>query len=68
VLALLKLGQRWRWVQPLLAERQLLHSALFAERIGWPDQRVLPAATVPAGERPYFSQLLIRQGGGLADV
>jgi len=68
VLALLKLGQRWRWVQPLLAEQHLLHNALFAERIGWPDQRVLPAAAVPAEERPYFSQLLIRQGEVLADV
>jgi len=51
----------------LLAEQQLLDRALFAERIGWPDQRVLSAAAVPAGERPYFSQLLIRQGGGWAD-
>ncbi|MEB3158256.1 MAG: precorrin-2 C(20)-methyltransferase [Synechococcus sp.] len=60
VLALLKLGVRWHWIQPLLKARGLLDRALFAERVGWPDQRVLPAAKVQAGERPYFSLLLVR--------
>jgi precorrin-2/cobalt-factor-2 C20-methyltransferase len=62
VLALLKLGHRWAWVRPLLAERGLLAEALFAQRVGWPDQLVAPAAVVPAEEQPYFSLLLIRQG------
>lgn len=62
VLALLKLGQRWRWVRPLLERRGLLQNALFAQRVGWPDQLVTPAAAVPPEERPYFSLLLIRQG------
>lgn len=62
VLALLKLGGRWPWVRPLLAERGLLADALFAQRVGWPDQRLCPAAEVPAAEVPYFSLLLIRQG------
>jgi precorrin-2/cobalt-factor-2 C20-methyltransferase len=62
VLALLKLGHRWSWVRPLLAERDLLEGALFAQRVGWPDQLVAPAAAVPADEQPYFSLLLIRQG------
>ncbi|AFY30074.1 precorrin-2 C(20)-methyltransferase [Cyanobium gracile] len=62
VLALLKLGGRWPWVRPLLAERGLLADALFAQRVGWPDQRLCPAAEVPAAEAPYFSLLLIRQG------
>lgn len=61
VLALLKLGARWQWVQPLLESRGLLPLALFAERVGWPDQRVVCAANVQAGERPYFSLLLVRQ-------
>jgi precorrin-2/cobalt-factor-2 C20-methyltransferase len=30
--------------------------------VGWPDQQVAPAAAVPAGQQPYFSLLLIRQG------
>jgi len=62
VLALLKLGVRWQWIQPLLEARGLLDQALFAERVGWPDQRVVPASAVQAGERPYFSLLLVRQG------
>ena len=35
---------------------------LFARRIGWPDQLLRPAVAVEAGEAPYFSLLLIRQG------
>jgi len=62
VLALLKLGQRWVWVRPLLERRGLLEGALFARRVGWPDQVVAPATAVAAGEMPYFSLLLIRQG------
>jgi len=61
VLALLKLGHRWAWVRPLLEQRNLLAGALFAQRVGWPDQLLAPAAEVPADEQPYFSLLLIRQ-------
>ncbi|MCS5691349.1 precorrin-2 C(20)-methyltransferase [Cyanobium sp. FGCU-6] len=62
VLALLKLGRRWRWVQPLLANRGLLAGALFARRVGWSDQLLVVADQVPAEAQPYFSLLLIRQG------
>jgi precorrin-2/cobalt-factor-2 C20-methyltransferase len=62
VLALLKLGHRWRWVRPLLERRHLLEGALFAQRVGWPDQCLGPASTVAAEEQPYFSLLLIRSG------
>ena len=62
VLALLKLGSRWRWVRPLLERRGLLAEALFARRVGWPDQRLCAAVAVEPGEEPYFSLLLIRQG------
>jgi len=61
VLALLKLGQRWAWVRPILERRGLLDQALFAQRLGWPDQRIAPAAVVAACEQPYFSLLLLRQ-------
>ena len=61
VLALLKLGRRWRWVQPLLADRGLLPGALFARRVGWTDQLLAVADRVPAEAQPYFSLLLIRQ-------
>ena len=62
VLALLKLGRRWRWVQPLLERRGLLGSSLFAQRVGWPDQLLARADAIAADEQPYFSLLLIRQG------
>jgi precorrin-2/cobalt-factor-2 C20-methyltransferase len=62
VLALLKLGRRWWWVRPVLERRGLLEEALFARRLGWADQQVGAAAGVPAGDSPYFSLLLVRQG------
>lgn len=61
VLALLKLGHRWVWLRPVLEARGLLQQALFARRVGWPDQLLAPAARVPAEEQPYFSLLLLRQ-------
>lgn len=61
VLALLKLGRHWVWLQPLLQRRGLLQHSLFARRVGWPDQLVAPASQVPLEEQPYFSLLLIRQ-------
>ncbi|MEB3265725.1 MAG: precorrin-2 C(20)-methyltransferase [Cyanobacteriota bacterium] len=62
VLVLLKLGRRWPWVRQVLAERGVLEQALLAQRVGWPDQRLVAAAVVPAQEQPYFSLLLIRRG------
>jgi len=59
-IVLLKVGRRWRWLRPLLVELELLKCALYGERVGWPDQVVLPAASVPAEERPYFSLVLLR--------
>lgn len=61
VLGLLKLGQRWAWVRPALEQENLLHQALFAQRVGWPDQWLAPAQAVPDDVKPYFSLLLIRQ-------
>ena len=61
VLALLKVGQRWSWVRAALEQAKLLDQALFAQRVGWPDQWVTPARAVPDDVKPYFSLLLIRQ-------
>jgi precorrin-2/cobalt-factor-2 C20-methyltransferase len=49
-------------VRPLLEARNLLATSLYAERVGWPEQRLLPAEQVPAAAAPYFSLLLVRQG------
>jgi precorrin-2/cobalt-factor-2 C20-methyltransferase len=62
VLVLLKLGHRWPWVREVLGACGLLEQALLAQRVGWPDQRLVSAAAVPAEEQPYFSLLLIRRG------
>ena len=48
--------------EPILEARGLLDQALFAQRVGWPDQLLGPAAAVAAEEQPYFSLLLVRQG------
>ncbi|WP_114993958.1 precorrin-2 C(20)-methyltransferase [Synechococcus sp. UW179A] len=61
VLGLIKLGQRWSWVRAALEQEELLDRALFAQRVGWPDQWVAAAHAVPDDVRPYFSLLLIRQ-------
>ena len=61
VLVLLKLGHRWVWVKSLLERKKLIKDALFAERVGWPDQQVLPAIEVPNDKNNYFSMLLLRQ-------
>lgn len=61
VLVLLKLGRRWPWVRQSLAAQGLLDHTLLAQRVGWPDQWVGPAAVVPAEQQPYFSLLLIRR-------
>ena len=61
VVVLLKLGKKWEWVKPLLEELELIKKSIFAERIGFSDQQILWASDLPAGTRPYFSLLLIRQ-------
>ena len=61
VVVLLKLGKKWEWVKPLLEELELIKKSIFAERIGFSDQQILRASDLPAGTRPYFSLLLIRQ-------
>lgn len=61
VLGLIKVGQRWPWVRSVLQRRNLLEKALFAQRVGWPDQWIAKACDVSEDTKPYFSLLLIRQ-------
>ena len=61
VLAFHKVGRRWTWLRDALEQRGLLHQALVAERVGWPDQRLAPAAELPPGACSYFSLVLVRQ-------
>ena len=61
VLVLLKLGKRWKWIRPLLEEMDLLEKSLFAQKVGFLEEKVLSAIEIPAIEIPYFSLLIIRQ-------
>ncbi len=61
VVVLLKLGKKWEWVKPLLEELDLIKKSIFAERIGFSDQKILRASDLSSGTRPYFSLLLVRQ-------
>ncbi len=61
VIALMKLGHRWTWVKPLLARKNLLDDALFAQKVGWPDQKIIKAIDLDETVQSYFSLLLIRQ-------
>ena len=60
VLAVHKVGQRWAWLREALEERGLLQQSLVAERVGWPDQRLIPATKFPTGTCSYFSLVLVR--------
>ena len=61
VIVFLKIGIRWAWVKKILRKKGLLESSLFAQRIGFLDQRVLPAGEISEDAKPYFSLLVIRQ-------
>ena len=61
VVVLLKLGKKWTWVKPLLKELDLLESSIFAERIGFLEQKIFRASEFSSENIPYFSLLLIRQ-------
>ena len=66
VVVLLKLGKKWKWVKPLLKELDLLESSIFAERVGFSDQKIRLASEISLESTQYFSLLLIRQGWPLA--
>ena len=61
VIAFLKIGIRWVWVKSILEKKGLLHSSLFAQRVGFPDQIVLPASEISDDSKPYFSLLIVRK-------
>tara|TARA_Y100001968_G_scaffold331915_1_gene388214 strand:- start:325 stop:1068 length:744 start_codon:yes stop_codon:yes gene_type:complete len=61
VVVLLKLGKRWLWVRPLLERMNLLEDSLFAENVGFEEEKIISSIEIPAKATPYFSLLLIRQ-------
>ena len=61
VIVLMKLGNKWSWVKPLLERLDLLESSVFAEKIGFSDEKIIKGCDFPEDSRPYFSLLIIRQ-------
>tara|TARA_Y100001968_G_scaffold329527_1_gene379075 strand:+ start:860 stop:1591 length:732 start_codon:yes stop_codon:yes gene_type:complete len=60
VLILLKLGSRWEWVRKLLEKQELLSNTLFAQRVGFQDERIMNANQVDSiSDNSYFSLLII---------
>ncbi len=62
VVVLLKVGKKWTWVKPLLKELDLLENTIYAERVGFADQKICKASILSSKSRPYFSLLMIRKG------
>tara|TARA_Y100001968_G_scaffold65455_3_gene56251 strand:- start:4912 stop:5664 length:753 start_codon:yes stop_codon:yes gene_type:complete len=61
VVVLLKVGKRWGWIRTLLERKNILDSSLFAQRVGFSDERVISCNDVLEEEAHYFSLVLIRQ-------
>ncbi len=60
VLAIMKVGKRWRWVKNALEEKKILRQTLLAVNLGMTDQFIGKASDYISEELPYFSLLLIR--------
>ena len=60
--AILKLGRHLPRLRALIGEAGLLGSAFYLERIGLPNQRVLPLAELEDDTAPYFSMIQIYKG------
>ena len=61
VIVLLKVGKRWSWVKDILKKMNLLEKAMFIQKIGFNDQKIMKSSEVSEDESPYFSLLIVRQ-------
>ncbi|MGE5538389.1 MAG: precorrin-2 C(20)-methyltransferase [Gemmatimonas sp.] len=60
--ALIKVGRHFAKAKRALASAGLLEGATVASRVGFPDQRIAPAASLADDDRvPYFSVILARR-------
>ena len=60
VLAILKVGKRWKLVRETLKKEDIINKALIALSIGMPDQIVQYASQYKKDVMPYFSLIVIR--------
>ena len=59
VLAIMKVGKRWKWVKNALAEKNILSKSLLAVNLGMKNHFIGDASEYNSEELPYFSLLLL---------
>ena len=62
VLAIMKVGRRWKWVKYALEEKKILRQTLLAVNLGMKNQFIGKASEYQSDELPYFSLILLRIG------
>ena len=60
VLAILKVGKRWKFVRETLKKENIIDISLIALNVGMPDQIIQYASQYKDDTMPYFSLILIR--------
>ncbi len=60
VLAIMKVGKRWKWVKYALQEKSLLRKTILAVNLGMDNQYIGEASKYKSDELPYFSLMLLR--------
>ena len=60
VLALLKVGKRWKFVSEILKKEDIINKSLIALNLGMPHQIIQYASKYNKNDMPYFSLILIR--------
>lgn len=61
--AIIKVGRHFEKVRGILDDLGLSDTAMIVESATLPEQKVTPVCDVAPGARPYFSTILIYQGG-----
>jgi precorrin-2/cobalt-factor-2 C20-methyltransferase len=62
-IAIMKVGPHLEKIRGVLSELGLSRQATIIENATRDDERIMPLADMPEGERPYFSTILIYKGG-----
>ena len=60
VLAIMKVGKRWKWIKYILEEKNIMRKAILAVNLGLENQYIGDASEYFTKELPYFSLLLLR--------
>ena len=60
VLAIMKVGKRWKLVREILKKEDIINTTLIALSVGMPDQIIQYASQYNKDVMPYFSLILIR--------